>query len=154
MLVCRFARISPLLPAQIEESTKGLGQLVIKIFLGFRTSSRSTQQDCWSTFARCENARLSPFDVHKSVASTWQKQSVVLRHTPIVKFLRYTELKGGCDDNGPAWIGYVTPSKTGRTIYFNSRGLMKLKGQWRGGYGGNYEKSQRDLLTVLMIYPL
>jgi len=30
-------------------------------------------------------------------------------------------------DNGPAWIGYVTPSKTGRTIYFNGRALMKLK---------------------------
>ena len=52
--------------------------------------------------------------------------------------LRYVELKSGHSDNGPAWIGYVTPSKTGRTLYFNGRGLMKLKGQRRGAMGGNY----------------
>jgi len=55
-----------------------------------------------------------------------------------VKILRYIELKSGHSDNGPAWIGYVTSSKTGRTLYFNGRGLMKLKGQRRGDSGGNY----------------
>ncbi len=55
-----------------------------------------------------------------------------------MKLLRYIELKSGHSDNGPAWIGYVTPSKTGRTLYFNGRGLMKLKGQRRGDSGGNY----------------
>ena len=55
-----------------------------------------------------------------------------------MKLLRYIELKSGHSDNGPAWIGYVTPSKTGRTVYFNGRGLMKLKGQRRGSSGGNY----------------
>jgi hypothetical protein len=55
-----------------------------------------------------------------------------------VKLLRYIELKSGHSDNGPAWIGYVTSSKTGRTLYFNGRGLMKLKGQRRGASGGNY----------------
>jgi hypothetical protein len=55
-----------------------------------------------------------------------------------VKLLRYVELKSGYSDNGPAWIGYVTTSKTGRTVFFNSRGLMKLKGQRRGESGGNY----------------
>ena len=55
-----------------------------------------------------------------------------------VKILRYIELKSGYSDNGPAWIGYVTQSKTGRTVYFNGRGLMKLKGQRRGESGGNY----------------
>jgi len=55
-----------------------------------------------------------------------------------VKLLRYIELKSGHSDNGPAWIGYVTSSKTGRTLYFNGRGLMKLKGQRRGESGGNY----------------
>jgi hypothetical protein len=50
-----------------------------------------------------------------------------------VKLLRYIELKsGGYSDNGPAWIAYVEQSKTGRTLYFNGRGLMKLKGQRRG----------------------
>jgi len=52
--------------------------------------------------------------------------------------LKYVELKSGHADNGPAWIGYVTPSKTGRTVYFNGRALMKLKGQRRGEWGGNY----------------
>jgi hypothetical protein len=55
-----------------------------------------------------------------------------------VKLLRYIELKSGHSDNGPAWIGYVISSKTGRTLYFNGRGLMKLKGQRRGAAGGNY----------------
>jgi hypothetical protein len=55
-----------------------------------------------------------------------------------MKTLRYIELKSGHTDNGPAWIGYVTSSKTGRTLYFDGRGLMKLKGQRRGAAGGNY----------------
>jgi hypothetical protein len=55
-----------------------------------------------------------------------------------MKLLRYIELKSGHSDNGPAWIGYVIPSKTGRTLYFNGRGLMKLKGQRRAESGGNY----------------
>jgi hypothetical protein len=55
-----------------------------------------------------------------------------------VKLLRYIELKSGYADNGPAWIGYVTTSKTGRTLYFNGRGLIKLKGQRRAEMGGNY----------------
>jgi hypothetical protein len=41
-------------------------------------------------------------------------------------------------DNGPAWIGYATPSKTGRTLYFNGHALAKLKGQRRADSGGNY----------------
>jgi hypothetical protein len=52
--------------------------------------------------------------------------------------LRYLELKTGHSDDGPAWIAYVTQSKSGRTLYFNGRGLMKLKGQRRGDSGGNY----------------
>jgi hypothetical protein len=59
-------------------------------------------------------------------------------HTLRVKFLRYIELKSGHSDNGPAWIAYVRQSKSGRTLYFNGRGLMKLKGQRRGDSGGNY----------------
>ena len=55
-----------------------------------------------------------------------------------VRVLRYVELKSGHSDNGPAWIGYVTPSKSGRTVYFNGRALGKLKGQRRGVWGGNY----------------
>src|SRR5215472_5568446 len=55
-----------------------------------------------------------------------------------VKLLRYIELKSGHSDNGPAWIAYVEQSKSRRTLYFNGRGLMKLKGQRRGAGGGNY----------------
>ena len=55
-----------------------------------------------------------------------------------VKILRYVELKSGHSDASPAWIAYVERSQTGRTLYFNGRGLMKLKGQRRGDSGGNY----------------
>ena len=65
-----------------------------------------------------------------------------MAHSDSVKLLRYIELKSGNSDNGPAWIGYVIPSKTGRTLYFNGRALMKLKGQRRGESGGNYVDMQ------------
>ncbi len=55
-----------------------------------------------------------------------------------MRLLRYIELKSGYSDNGPAWIGFVTTSKTGRTLYFNGRALMKMKGQRRADSGGNY----------------
>lgn len=45
-----------------------------------------------------------------------------------MKLLRYIELKNGYADNGPAWIGYAISSKTGRTLYFKGRGLLKMKG--------------------------
>jgi len=57
--------------------------------------------------------------------------------TLIVKIPRYIELKSSHSDDGPAWIGYATQSKSGRTLYFNGRGLAKLKGQRRGEAGGN-----------------
>ncbi len=38
--------------------------------------------------------------------------------------MRYIELKTGYNDDGPAWIGYVMPSKSGRTLYFNDRALQ------------------------------
>jgi hypothetical protein len=64
--------------------------------------------------------------------------SLLIWHTLSLKILRYIELKSGHSDNGPAWIAYVTQSKSARTLYFNGRGLMKLKGQRRGESGGNY----------------
>jgi hypothetical protein len=59
-------------------------------------------------------------------------------HSLNVKLLRYIELKSGHSDDGPAWIAYVERSQTGRTLYFNGRGLLKFKGQRRGEAGGNY----------------
>jgi hypothetical protein len=47
--------------------------------------------------------------------------------------LMYVELKSGFHDNGPAWIGRVTYSKSGQTIYFNGKALKK-----GSGISGNY----------------
>lgn len=47
----------------------------------------------------------------------------------------YIELKTGYSDNGPAWIGKVTFSKTGKTIYFNGQAFKRIKGS---GISGNY----------------
>ena len=49
--------------------------------------------------------------------------------------IKYIELKSGYSDNGPAWIGLVQFSKTGRTIYFNDLALKSLNGE---GISGNY----------------
>ena len=52
--------------------------------------------------------------------------------------LKYIELKTGYNDNGPAWIGRVKSSKSGRTLYFNGRALKQ-----GAGIAGNYF----DLMT-------
>lgn len=49
--------------------------------------------------------------------------------------IKYIELKTGFNDNGPAWIGQVELSKSGKTIYFNGKALKKIHG---GGISGNY----------------
>jgi hypothetical protein len=47
----------------------------------------------------------------------------------------YIELKSGRGDCGPARIGRVSFSKTGRTIYYQGRALQSSNGQ---GIGANY----------------
>jgi hypothetical protein len=49
--------------------------------------------------------------------------------------LIYVELKTGCADRGPAWIGFGEYSKSGRTIYFNDQGFQSCKGR---GIGANF----------------
>src|SRR5438067_304490 len=39
--------------------------------------------------------------------------------------IMYVELKSGFNDNGPAWIGRVRFSKSGRTIYYRGRTLRR-----------------------------
>jgi hypothetical protein len=48
----------------------------------------------------------------------------------------YVELKTGFNDDGPAWIGRVRFSKTGRTLYYRGWRLQSLKGG--GGMFANY----------------
>lgn len=57
-----------------------------------------------------------------------------------MKKLVYVELKSGHGDRGPAWIGIARFSKSGRTAYFNGRGLRAIEG---GGISGNF----RDIET-------
>ena len=47
--------------------------------------------------------------------------------------IKYIELKTGYCDDGPAWIGNVKESKTGKTIYFNNHAFQK-----RQSIQGNY----------------
>jgi hypothetical protein len=47
--------------------------------------------------------------------------------------LKYIELKSGYNDDGPAWIGQVTLSKSGRTVYFNGK-AFKRAGRGSGNY--------------------
>jgi hypothetical protein len=47
--------------------------------------------------------------------------------------IKYIELKSGYSDNGPAWIGLVSFSKTGKTVYFNGQAFGKGH-QMRGNY--------------------
>ena len=49
--------------------------------------------------------------------------------------IKYIELKSGFSDDGSAWIGLVTFSKSGKTLYFNNKAFQSLKGS---GITGNY----------------
>ena len=49
------------------------------------------------------------------------------------KEIRYVELKTGYNDNGPAWIGLVGSSATGRTLYFQDKAFQRVR-----GCAGNY----------------
>ncbi len=49
--------------------------------------------------------------------------------------VKYIELKTGFSDNGPAWIGFVSFSKSGKTIYFNGKAFQSLNGK---GMNGNF----------------
>lgn len=57
--------------------------------------------------------------------------------------LMYVENKEGEIDGFRARIGWVTFSKTGKTIYYRNRSLARLKG---GGVAGNYfcEETQEE----------
>ncbi len=47
--------------------------------------------------------------------------------------IMYVELKSDQGDHGPAWIGRVRTSKTGRTLYYRGRQLQRHQ-----GLAGNY----------------
>jgi hypothetical protein len=49
--------------------------------------------------------------------------------------IKYLELKSGFSDNGPAWIGLVSFSKSGKTIYFDGKAFQSLNGM---GIYANY----------------
>ena len=52
----------------------------------------------------------------------------------------YIEQKSGfANDNGPARIGWVTFSKTEKTIYYDDRAFQRMKG---GGIAGNYFETE------------
>jgi hypothetical protein len=46
---------------------------------------------------------------------------------PNVDRIMYVELKSG-NDRGPAWIGRVRTSKTGRTVYYRGKTLRRQQG--------------------------
>ena len=47
--------------------------------------------------------------------------------------IKYIELKTGYCDNGPAWIGNVKESKSGKTVYFNDHAFQRCQGT-QGNY--------------------
>jgi hypothetical protein len=49
--------------------------------------------------------------------------------------IKYIELKSGFSDDGPAWIGLVSFSKSGKTIYYDGKAFQSLNGN---GISGNY----------------
>lgn len=48
-----------------------------------------------------------------------KKEEAKRQHEIAKSQLYYIELKTGFEDNGPAWIGKIELSKSGKTVYFN-----------------------------------
>ena len=48
--------------------------------------------------------------------------------------IKYIELKTGYNDDGPAWIGNVKESKSGKTIYFNDHAFQRCNAGIQGNY--------------------
>ena len=44
--------------------------------------------------------------------------------------LKYIELKTGWNDNGPAWIGFVKESRSGKMVYFNDHAFQRHSGEY------------------------
>jgi len=40
--------------------------------------------------------------------------------------IKYVELITGYNHNGPAWIGLITFSKSGKTLYFNGKAFQRI----------------------------
>jgi hypothetical protein len=49
-----------------------------------------------------------------------------LLHIDMQPEIKYIELKSGFSNDGPAWIGLVSYSKSGRTLYFNGRAFQRI----------------------------
>ncbi len=58
--------------------------------------------------------------------------------------IRYIELKTGFHDDGPAWIGWVKASKTGKTIYFNDHAFQR----YNGGFGNFMDVEPGDIYWI------
>lgn len=56
--------------------------------------------------------------------------------------LKYIELKSGYSDNGPAWVGYVEFSKSGKTVYFDNKAFNG------NGHGGCQDIETGDIYWI------
>ncbi len=59
--------------------------------------------------------------------------------------LMYIELKTGYNDNGPAWIGRVRMSRSGRTVYFNGKAFKRSS---RGSRGNHYDLETGEMYWI------
>jgi hypothetical protein len=60
-----------------------------------------------------------------------RSRDIVMSHKTRVVYIEYKEN----DISGPAWIGRLTFSKTGKTLYYKGRRFASLKGK---GFKANY----------------
>ena len=67
-------------------------------------------------------------------------------HQVAERVLKYIEKCTGASHNGPAWIGRVRLSKSGRTIYFNGHAFKRAKGGM--GIGNHYDLESGDAYWI------
>jgi hypothetical protein len=95
-----------------------------------------TVASCWKFGQSADTDRADRFDrLVGSIRQSPDKQPTD-RVSGSLAMLRYVELKTGYKDNGPAWIGRVQVSRSGRTVYFNGKAFKRTT---RGASGNYYD---------------
>src|SRR5580765_2442029 len=100
-----------------------------------------------SSACRSASRRLTTFSQTFSRRSTFRQpvlrgtRSRVGKDAVMKRRLMYVELKSGYNDDGPAFIGWVTFSKTRKTVKVHGKNLERFQ----GGKANHFDTKNDDL---------
>ena len=148
----RFARLSAMTVSELEEEIYRCAEEE-KTFKGrYAKARRYCRQAKEEAMEEYERRTGHPFEFdnrgaekylekenNTSISDGTSKESHIpsylSKHSPKIMYIELKSHSGGHDDSGPARIGRVTFSKSGKTLYYKGRRFQSTKGQ---GICSNY----------------